>query len=408
MEDNIKKKKPRSVAQLEMQFTVLRTVLAILIALGIVLAVVIVVSFTLDDVNPLEAISSLLIGPLSRGKRFAQVIEEMIPLTFVGIGLAIVFRTNRFNLAADGTFYLGGMIAAIVALASPFPAVITILLALLAAFVVSGAIGYIPAKLRQLFGADELVSSLMLNYVIGFFVNYLLNFVIRDTTKSTTQSLAWSKQPILGTMIPGTRIHFGLIIMIILVLVSWFVIYKTKWGYALRATGENEKFAAYNGIKTTTIIIVAQVVGTAIAGVGGAIQILGKETSFSWTTSPGFGFDGVIITTLAAGNPLMVPLASFFLAYIRVGADVMNITTKIPPEVISIAQAIIIMLIAAQYFLAKTKHKALVKQSLAVEAVQKDELIHEVTEVKEEIIQHKIEEYDELLEETTHSDKEGS
>ncbi|MFV0503687.1 MAG: ABC transporter permease [Lachnospirales bacterium] len=359
--------KEKNMAELELRFIILRSVIAILIALSIVLVVIALVSFQLDDVNPVEAVTSFLFGPISRGKRFANVIEEMIPLTFVGIGLTIVFRTKRFNLAAEGAFYMGGMVSAMVALNSPFSIPLTIIIALFAGFIAGGLIGYIPAKLQAIFAADELVSSLMLNYVIAYLVNYLLNFVIRDSTKSTTQSFAWASHALLGKIIPKTRIHYGLLIMIALVIITWFIIYCTKWGYALRVTGENEKFSKYNGIKTGYIIIMAQVIGTAIAGLGGAVQIMGKETTFSWTSSPGYGFDGVIITTLANGNPLFIPIASFFLAYIRVGADVMNLITNIPPEVISIAQAVIIMLIAAQHFLAKIKHKVLVEKSLKME-----------------------------------------
>lgn len=352
------KVKKKQLLNLDTRFEIIRTVLAIAISMAIVLAIVALVS---DE--PFIAIQSLLMGPFSSVKRFANVIELMIPLTFTGLAVTVVFKSERFNLAGEGAFYFGALLAAWIGIFSPFNPFITIIIILIASTIGGAIIGYIPTVINKKFHADELVTSLMLNYIVAFFVKYILNHKIRDTSKSAVQSFKMMKGVELPVLIPGTRIHFGLIIMIIVVIIAALVIYKTKWGYALRSTGANAKFAKYSGMKVAKIIILAQVIGLAIAGLGGGVEMLGMYSSFKWLETPGYGFDGVLISILAQGNPALVPLGAFFLAFVRTGAEILNRTSNIPAEIVSVVQATIILLIAAKAFLAKYKHKMVVKET---------------------------------------------
>lgn len=352
----------RQIRGIDARFEVLRTILAVIIALAIVL---VIVTFVSD--NALFAIQQLLMGPLTSVRRFANVLELMIPLTFTGLAITITFKTHRFNMISDSAFYLGAILAIILGVYLQLPPVLTIGAVLLVAFLAGGVLGFIPAILRSKFGANELVTSLMMNYVIGYFVNYLFNNVIRDTYSANLQSLPLPKDVNLGNVVPGTRLHWGLVIVLLITVIAYIVIYKTKWGYALRATGLNEKFASYSGINVTFVIIAAQAIGAAVAGLGGAVEMLGIYNTFRWPVSPGYGFDGVIIATLARNNPIYVPISAFFLAYIRVGADILNRVTDIPAEIISVVQATIILLIAAQAFLSTWKQKEIVKVSRKME-----------------------------------------
>lgn len=357
--------KKKHLLNLDARFEIGRTLMAIVIAMGIVLVIVALVSD-----QPLEAIKSLLMGPFSSKKRFANVIELMIPLTFTGLAVTVIFKTNRFNLAGEGAFYLGAVIAATVGIFSPFGPIVTILLIFVLTLISGAIVGFIPTVLNKKFHANELVTSLMLNYIIAFFVRYILTQVIRDTTSPVVQSVRMQNGVKLPVFIPGTRIHIGIFIMIFFVIVAWLVIYKTKWGYALRATGANEKFAKYSGMKVTTVIVLAQVIGIAIASFGGGIEMLGMHSTFKWIDTPGYGFDGVLISILARGNPALVPLAAFFLSFVRIGAEILNRTSDIPAEIVSVVQATIILLIAAQAFLAKYKHRMVVKETGVLDQVK--------------------------------------
>ena len=352
----------KEVRKIEQRFEFLRIGLALFIALGVVLFIIALVS---DD--PLFAIREMLLGPFSSLRRMGNVIEAAIPITFTGLAITMVFKTHRFNLAADSAFYLGAMVTLMVGMYSPLPPYATIVIGLIAGFIAGGIVGFIPALINFKFGANELVVSLMLNYIVSFYVKYLLNYVVRDPYSASLQSYPMQEGVNLGNLISGTRVHYGLILMVVVVIIAFIVLYKTKWGYALRMTGLNEKFSKYSGIKVAGVVMLAQAIGTGIAGFGGAVEMMGLYTRFRWLESPGYGWDGVIIATLARGNPAAVPFAALFLAYIRTGADILNRTTNIPAEIISLVQAIIITLIAAQAFLSKQKQKQIVKTSTVVE-----------------------------------------
>ncbi len=346
------------ITKIEKRFEAYRITAALAISMVIILIVVATVS-----TNPLQAIQTFLLGPIESKRRMGNVIELMTPLIFSGLAVTLIFKSNRFNLATDGAIYFGFMIATVIALFSPFPALITILLAFLGGFVAGMIIGFIPAIINYKFGANELVVSLMMNYLITFFIIYLLNFWVRDKDSTVFESMKLPAGVSLPRLIDGTRIHAGLIFALILAVVLYIVIYKTRWGYALRMTGLNEKFAKYSGIKITAVIILAQVIGVGLAGLGGSIEMVGLYRSFIFLQSPRYGWDGIIVSILARGNPLAVPFAALFLAYIRVGADILNRVSNIPPEIVAIVQAVIILLIAANAFMEKQRQAKIIQRT---------------------------------------------
>lgn len=348
----------KEVKKIESRFEILRTALAILIALLIVFVIIAIVSD-----KPLEAIKTLITGPVTTVRRFSNVIELMIPLAFCGLALSIVFTTNRFNLGAESAFFLGSIIACLIGLFSPTPPFVTIILALIGGFLAGAIVGAIPAICERKFGSDVLVVSLMLNYAVGFLVLYFFNYIARDPSSTNLQSYPLPKGVNLGNVFKGTKLHWGILILFAVIFIAYLYFYKTKWGFTLRAVGSNENFAKYSGINVGKTVLLAQIIGTGIAGLGGGVEMLGMYKTFMWTSSPGYGFDGVIIATLARKNPKNIPLASFFLAYVRVGADILNRTSDIPAEIISVVQAAIILLIAAQAFLSKWKEKEIVAVS---------------------------------------------
>lgn len=345
----------------EMVFELLRTFVAIGIALVIV---VIVIMFVSDE--PAKAMKALFLGPLSNKRRIGNVIELAIPLTFCGLAIAITFRAKQFNLIADSAFYAGGFVSFIIALKLNAPTPLVILLALVGGTVIGAFLGSIPAIMKLKLGAMELVSSLMLNYIVGFIILYFLTDKVRDPNSMELRSVSLPKGLNLGTLIPGTRIHYGLIIAILCVVIASVFLFKNKRGYELRMTGSNQNFALFSGIAVSQTIVGAQVLGASIAGLGGAVEMLGIYDNFKWSKSPGYGFDGIIIATLARNNPALVPFAALFLAYLRNGADILNRTVDVPYEIVSVIQATIILLIAAKAFLGQLKQRALVKQTISV------------------------------------------
>jgi len=339
-------------------FEVGKVLIAVLIALLLGFIIILLVSE-----EPWYAFKSFLYGTLRSPRRIGNFIEMAIPLVFTGLAVSMVFEARQFNIGAEGQFFFGAVVATIFGIIFELPAIIHIPLVLIAAMGGGVLVGAIPGFLKARWGASELVSSLMLNYVFFRLGLYLINNHYRDTSAGAMVSwpikqTAWLKQ-----FIPGTRIHWGIFLAIGAVIFAYFFLYRTRWGYALRMTGLNKEFATYSGISVTAVIVYSQIIGGAIAGLGGASEMLGIYRRFQWQMLPGYGFDGIIIAILARNNPVLIPIAALFLAYIRSGADIMARMSDVPAEVVAIIQGVIILLVTAQAFLSKYHHRFVVKEA---------------------------------------------
>ncbi|HHZ02598.1 MAG TPA: ABC transporter permease [Tissierellia bacterium] len=342
------------------KYNILRTVLSISIALLISFGIIF-----LTSKEPVKAIVQLLTGPLQSQRRFGNVIEAMIPLIFTGTGVSIMFAANEINLAGEGAFHLGGLVATYFALNTALPAGLSPLATILVAGLFGMIVTAIPAILKIKTESDVLVSSLMMNYLILYFSNYVLSNILRDPKAGAVVSFAVPSVTQFSPIISGTRIHVGLFIAIAVAILGYIFMYKTKIGYELRITGENRDFARYSGINVVKITLISQLLGGFIFGIGGGVELLGMYNRFTWTSLLGYGWDAIIITTLAKKNPIYVPFAAFFLAYLRTGASIMSRSTDVVTEIVIITQGIIILLVVAEQFLSKYRHKLVAKEAKA-------------------------------------------
>ncbi|MDR0539373.1 MAG: ABC transporter permease [Spirochaetaceae bacterium] len=344
----------------ETRFEVLRFCAAILIALALTLVIILLVSK-----EPGRAIHSLFLGPLSSPRRFANVIELAVTLTFAGLAVSVMFSANQFNMGAEGSFYASAAVAAIAAIVLPLPPVLLPVVAIILGAAAGAIVCVTPAVLKGKWGASELVSSLMLNYAFFYIAKYFIFAKLRDPSAGSLASFPVPAAAKLMNIVRGTRIHAGLFIVIAAVILTTVFIRRTVWGYALIQTGRSPKFAAYSGINTQAVLYYSQIIGGALAGTGGAVEMLGLYDRFTWQSLPGYGFDGIIVSILAKNKPQFVPIAAFLLAYLRIGADRMSTSSDVTSEMISIIQGIIIMLVAAQAFMAGRRQKMLLKEVAA-------------------------------------------
>lgn len=343
---------------IEKRFDMIRTLLAIAIALGIALIIIVLVS---DD--PGNALYNFLLGPLTSARRFANVIELAIPLMFCGLAVSVMFAADQSNMASEGAFYVSCAVTSVTAILLDLPAALHVLVCLTAGTLTGIVVMCIPAVLKAKWQANELVSSLMLNYICLYMGNYIIRTRVLDTSLGITTSLNFKETANLPNIVSGTRLHLGLVFVIIAVVVCWIMMYRTGLGYAIRTIGKNKNFAKYAGMSVGTVVLMTQVIGGALAGFGGAVEMTGMYNRFQYQGLPQYGFDGMLIAIMARYNPALVPLAAVFLSYIRTGADIMNRTSDVPYEIISVIQSAIIMLVVAKMFLNNLKHKQIVKYS---------------------------------------------
>ena len=344
----------------KVEFTV--ELVRIVTAVAIAYAVALITLFVISD-DPIYIIQQFVLGPFSSARRMGSIINLAIPFTFTGLCMCFMYAVNKFNLSGEGIFMISGCVISMVALklgnSLPAPIAIAVL------FVVGAGVGVlisgIPAIMEAKFKANIVVASLMLNNILVFLAIYLLKYFMRDSSIGFLGSLPLPEVIKFPSVFGKMRVQAGLFVAIIAVIVVALLFYKMVFGYKMRVVGTNPHFAKASGINMMGTIIGAQLVGGAIAGMGGTVEILGNYDRFQWTASTQHGFDGLMVAVLARKNPLLVPVAALLLAYIRIGADVVNSKGDIPIEFITIIQGIVILMVAADEFMGGFKKKLIYK-----------------------------------------------
>ena len=344
------------------KFEMIRTLTAVGISLGIAFVLILFMSEA-----PIEAITTFIFGPVTKVRYLGNVVEAAIPLMFSGVAVSLLFQTGLFSMGSEGIFYFSGLIAAIVGITFTLPLGIHPLVSILCGALAGGAVMTFIGYMRAKFNISELVMSLMFNSILYGVGLYILNYYFRETETVVLRSVPFHESAALSVIIPGTRIHSGLIIALVVIMAVQFFLYKTKWGYEIRMVGLNPKFAKNAGINVTKVIMMASIISGMIAGMGGSIEILGMYDSFKWAALPGMGFDGALVAMLAKNKPKSVIISALFLAYIRTGADMMARLTDMPAEMVGIMQGLIILLISGKKFLDFYKKKMLIKEAEANE-----------------------------------------
>lgn len=344
-----------STKNIEKRFQILRTLLAIGIA---VLVAFVIICFISE--NPLETIKNFVIGPLQSKRKIGNIVTNMIPLLFVGTGVCLIFSANQTNMAVEGGFFVGAMMASVVATCIQLPVGIHTVLCMIAGGVAGAAACGIPAFLFVKFDAKPVVSSIMVNNMCLYVGLFVINHLIRDPGAGFMASYRFEETARIEEMFKGTGIHWGVLAAILVLVCGYLYLNKSKAGYEIRTVGRNVDFARYSGIQVNRVITKAQLLGGFLAGMGGAVEVLGMYKRFQYQALTNHGFDGIMIGIMAAYNPKMLPLAALFLAYIRVGADCMQRSSDVPVELANIMISVIVIMIVAERFLFKMKHKRIV------------------------------------------------
>jgi len=339
-------------------FTLIRVIIAI--GIGIVISVFLIY---LTSQEPGFSLRSFLLGPFLTRSRLAHLFETASPIIFCGLAIAVAFQAKQFNIGAEGSLYLGAAVGTAFAVSTNMPAFIHIPLVLLIAGLTGALWSFIPGILKAKWKASELVSSLMLNYVAYFLGLYLINYHFRDKEAGFLVSFKLPETAWLARFIPDTRIHYGIILALVLAVLVYYFLYHTTAGYEIRSTGFNERFARFGGISVFKVIILCQVILGFLAAFGGMTEVMGIHRRFLWQSSPGYGWDGIIVAIIGRSHPLLIVPASFFLAYMRVGGRVLNLMSDVPAEMVMVIQSIIILLITAEAFLSQWKYRITVRQA---------------------------------------------
>ncbi len=335
----------------------LRVLIAVVVALTLGFIITVLVS---DD--PIQAYTAFLFGPISKINRFGDWIEESITLIFLGLAVVLVFKAELFSLGQEGQMVLGALVAGSIALFVPVPGYIRLPLAILGAMLIGFLWGWIPGYLKAHLNANEIVSTLMLNFVALKIYELLLTYNIKPEDAGYTASDTFSAEGTMPTFFPPlpflgelrtlfmnqTNISIALYLVIIATFVVYYLMYRTPFGYELRMVGANIKFARYGGVNTKRTIVLAMAVSGIFAGLAGAHLASGIHRKLILNITFGLGFEGIVVAILARNNPLLIPFTGLAYGYLRAGANVMERSSDMSREMVLVIQAIIILLVTAE------------------------------------------------------------
>jgi len=316
--------------------------LAILFALGLGALVILTV-----DESPVRVFVTLLNGAFGSPQRIAGTLLQTTPILICGIAACISFRGGLFNIGIEGQLFMGGFWATWVGFSFNLPPALHLLLAMAAAVLAGMAWIAIPAFFRARYKTNEVVSTILANYVAILFTSYLtINWFKRSGGQSETPPIFESAY--LPELFSFSRLNWGLIIGLVLAVGVYLFFTRTARGYAVSEMGANPKFAEYGGIdikKQTFLVLIAS---GAVGGLAGGVEALGVHHRFMEGFAPGFGFDGVIAALLANGNPIGTIFTALFFGALRSGSLLLEVDTTASREIITVIQALIILAVSAQ------------------------------------------------------------
>lgn len=300
--------------------------------------------------SPFSVFHLVLVG--AAGTQFAalETLTRATPLIFTGLAVAVAFRAKLWNIGAEAQLYVGAVVTVVLGTgALPLPAPLLIPILIVAAMIGGGLMLLGPAFLKVRLGVDEVVTTLLLNFVVLLFVSMLLEGVLRDP-----MALGWPRsasliaEARLPRVVTGLRLHYGFVLAVVAAVAVWFVMKKTTLGYEMRAVGHNAEAARFAGIPVNRVLLKTAMISGGLAALAGFSEVAGTARNLTLELSPGFGYTGIVVAMLAMLNPMGVVAAAIFVAGIFVGADAMSRTAGVPSYIanVMVATALLTMVTA--------------------------------------------------------------
>ena len=315
------------------------------------------IPLALAGANIFEAYSQMAKGIFGSTFAFTEMLTRATPLIFTGLAATIAFRAKLWNIGAEGQLYLGAMAAVAVGTGLIDAPSFILIPIILFTGALAGAVGMAaPTYLKTRFGADEVVTTLLLNFIVIIFLQMMLEGPLKDPMgMGWPQSKPIVDNGVLPQLIPRMRIHTGLIIALISAGVVHLFLSKSIWGFKIRAVGENASAALHAGINVKRTFMGAAIVSGAIAGLAGVSEVAGLRGYLTTDLSPGFGYTGIVVAMLAGLSPIGVVISAIFIASIFVGADTMSRAIGVSSYLADLVVALSLICVLVGGFIARYK-----------------------------------------------------
>ncbi len=324
------------------------SILSPFIALGLTLIAGIIM-FTALGLNPFNALYSFFIEPLTEVWSLHELVIKATPLVLIGVGLSVCFSSGNWNIGAEGQLVMGAVAGSIMPIMFPEQSGWWVLPVMLVMAMAGGAAwGSIPAVLKNRFGANEILTSLMLVYVAQLFVDWLVRGHWRNPEGyNFPESRTFTQGQILPEILSSGTAHYGAVLAVIAVVIAWFIMGKTIQGFKVKVIGQAPRAGRFAGFSARKMTLVAFLISGALAGLAGISETAGAVQQLRPVVSPGYGFAAIIVAFLGRLNPLGVFAAALILALSYLGAEAAQISLNITDKVGRVFQGVLLFFVLA-------------------------------------------------------------
>ncbi|WP_162146787.1 ABC transporter permease [Acholeplasma granularum] len=340
-----------------------------LLAVGVGLGIGLIIMLIFNPIGAFPGLITMLSGGLGIGvKGLGDLLLHAAPIILTGVALVVAFKTGLFNIGASGQMIVGAYVAVHIGVLWNIPAPLHWMVSLILGTLAGALWGAIPGLLKAYTNTNEVVSSIMLNYVGTFLAVYLIKQNIYNLTYAKSLNIQPSAAlPRFGNLFSNSSVNIGILIAIGVAVLMYYVFKKTTFGYELKSSGFNRDASRYAGMNAKRNIVLSMLISGAIAGLAGAVQflVIGTNMNTDYNLLPQ-GFDGISVALLGLTDPIGAAFAGTFLSYIRQGGFYMQIN-GFPQQIIDIVTSVIVyttsIAMGIQLFLANLKEKRMLRKS---------------------------------------------
>jgi len=323
----------------------LRQALSFASAIGLALVMGLVM-LALDGFAPGDVASSVFSSTFASDFRFANMVSRLVVIVLVALAAAVPFKAGIWNIGGDGQMTVGGFVAAVVGFyVTGLPPVVHIGLAVAAGMVGGALWASIPAFLRLKYKANEIVTTIMMNYLATLLVGYLVNYPFRAPGSANAETSLIQGTAVLTRLVTLSNLSAGIYLALAAFLAICVVDWMTSWGYEWKVLGANDEFARYGGVRETKMRFLAMAIGGGLAGLAGSIQVLGMYYKYTLGMGGGVGFTGVLIALIASNSPIVILIVSMIFAFLVSGTVGLEARLGLATEFSSILQSVIILVV---------------------------------------------------------------
>ncbi len=342
--------KTRNVFTEENIKSVLRPIISIVVALCVVAMILLALGK-----NPIDVFASMFEGAFGSQNAIAETLLKASTLIFVGLAYAFAARCGLVNIGIEGQLYMGALGGTAAGIYLDLPFVIHVPVCFIVGFLCGGIWGGIVAFFKNRFRSNEVITTVMMNYVAIYFIGFMVTGPMKETEGVNPQTDPVLESAQIPELIPDTRLNWGFILALVVLVVYHIYWSRTKMGYEMSVVGKNNNVGAYAGMNVKRVVMTSMLVSGGLGGMAGTLEILGNQLRLKEGFSSGFGFDGIAVALLGGNTAPGILLSSILFGALRTGGNRIQMTEGVPSAITGIVQGLVILFVLVDFLRTRNK-----------------------------------------------------